>query len=169
MLEQADHTFARIEQLVKSLDLRLEEEKERPPRPTHVLDNKLVLFQAEVLWSVAFLRKISVCRRALTTRRSTYNAVADGELSAKRGDYLNVYAVDGPHYMCELNGKGGAFPIGLSKKLEGSEAGVPKELLAREQSKAFRPGIDALLDLRHREAASGARLRESAVERAVSL
>jgi hypothetical protein len=50
MLEQADQTYARIEQLVKSLDLKLDEEKAKPPRPTHTKSGQLVLFQAEVLY-----------------------------------------------------------------------------------------------------------------------
>lgn len=33
----------------------------------------------------------------------TYNHVVDGELDATRGDYVNVYGMEGPHYLCELN------------------------------------------------------------------
>ena len=30
--------------------------------------------------------------------------------------------------------------VGLSRKVKGSEAGVPQDLLRREESKAFKPG-----------------------------
>jgi len=42
----------------------------------------------------------------------TYNGVQGDELSAKREDYLNVFAIDGPHYVAELDTKEGKFPIG---------------------------------------------------------
>lgn len=123
MLEQAEHVYQRIESLVKSLDLKLEDDKERAPRPKEVF-GKLVLFQAEVL--------------------CTYNGVIPGEMSATRGDILNVYGMDGPHYKCELKGADGMFPIGLSKKVAGSEAGVPQDIIRREEAKAFKPGEQAL-------------------------
>jgi hypothetical protein len=83
-----------------------------------------VLFQAEVL--------------------CTYAAVVAGEIDAKRGDYINVVGTDGPHYICECNGVGGKFPIGLCKKIAGTEKGVPTHLLAAAEAKAFKPGIEAL-------------------------
>jgi hypothetical protein len=124
MLEQAEHVYQRIESLVKSLDLKLEDDKEKAPRPRHVFGNRLVLFQCEVL--------------------CTYNGVLPNEMTATRGDIINVYGMEGPHYLCELKGRDGKFPIGLSKKIAGSEAGVPQDVIRREEAKAYKPGEQAL-------------------------
>lgn len=100
-LEQTNHSYPQIEQLIKSLDLRLEDSKKNKPRPTHAL-GRPVLFQVEAI--------------------TNYNAQSGEELSLGRGDIINVINQEAGWYFGELDGNGGKFPQGLTKKVPGSEA-----------------------------------------------
>eukprot|EP00179_Madagascaria_erythrocladioides_P023356 CAMPEP_0198337688 /NCGR_PEP_ID=MMETSP1450-20131203/30187_1 /TAXON_ID=753684 ORGANISM="Madagascaria erythrocladiodes, Strain CCMP3234" /NCGR_SAMPLE_ID=MMETSP1450 /ASSEMBLY_ACC=CAM_ASM_001115 /LENGTH=180 /DNA_ID=CAMNT_0044042515 /DNA_START=143 /DNA_END=681 /DNA_ORIENTATION=- len=96
-LEQTTQVFNKIEDLIKSLDLRLEKSR---PRPTHAL-GQLVLFQVEAI--------------------TNYNAQGPDELNIQRGDFINVVGQEGTWYWGELDNVGGKFPGGLTKKVPGTE------------------------------------------------
>eukprot|EP00179_Madagascaria_erythrocladioides_P025312 CAMPEP_0198337464 /NCGR_PEP_ID=MMETSP1450-20131203/28647_1 /TAXON_ID=753684 ORGANISM="Madagascaria erythrocladiodes, Strain CCMP3234" /NCGR_SAMPLE_ID=MMETSP1450 /ASSEMBLY_ACC=CAM_ASM_001115 /LENGTH=231 /DNA_ID=CAMNT_0044042271 /DNA_START=25 /DNA_END=717 /DNA_ORIENTATION=- len=103
-LENANKSYNVIEDLIKSLNLRLENVKKKRPRPGMALGHP-VMFQVEVL--------------------CTYHARSDGELTAERADVVNVIGQEPGYYYGELEGKGGRIPSGLTKKVPGSEVAPP--------------------------------------------
>src|SRR5262249_51986313 len=103
-LEQTDKHYPQIEQLLTSLDLRVADSKKLKPRPARVFANgvaKVVLYQVEGL--------------------CTYIARNEFELSFERDDVLNVITEDGGYLIGEFEGRTGAFPRGLTKRVAGSE------------------------------------------------